>query len=321
MRVMQPAGRDVRMNLAIEEWVLDRAEARGPTLFLCVNDPCVVIGKNQNPWREIDLCAAEEEGVRLARRVSGGGAVAHDAGNLNYSFVVPRDRYDTAAQFGIVVRALGALGIRAELADRTSLRVDGSKVSGNAFCLRGRVALHHGTLLIDSDLDRMRRVLAVRPADVETHAVPSVPAPVANLCAFRPGLSMDDLKRTLIESAAEVYGGGIVHESDSEADRQFLDASIRRHASWDWIFGHTPSFTLRRPLERAGRPVGRVAIRVIDGRVADIAVEPGGSDAAVDEAIAAMSGTPFGELAIDRFISETWGNHRGHDVVPNRKGT
>ncbi len=309
MRVFRTGSRDVWRNLAVEEWLLDRAEAFGPTLFLCRNDPAVVIGKNQNPWREVDLDRARRAGVRVARRVSGGGAVYHDPGNLNYSFIVPRDRYDADAQFAAVIRALGSLGIDAGIGHRTNLCAGGRKVSGNAFCLKARVAMHHGTLLVRADLDRMGRLLPAVPPEVESHAVPSVPATVVNLTDLAPDLTADALERALVESATGLWGGPVESWTDEDAARWDWEDLWRRHASWDWIHGRTPPFRIRLPLRRGGARAGAVAVRVVDGLVAGLEFDP--PDAGADLAPGAGAGLRYDPAVIAGLLA---GNRGGWTV-------
>lgn len=292
MKVFRTDNRDAGRNLAVEEWLLDRAEAFGPVLFLCRNDPAMVIGKNQNPWREIDLAAARLSGVRIARRVSGGGTVYHDAGNLNYSFVVPRARYDAAAQFAAVIRALAACGVAAEIGNRTNLCAGGRKISGNAFCLKARVAMHHGTLLVRTDLGRMRRLIPDPPPQVEGHAVPSVPATVANLADLAPELTFDALERALAAAAAEMWGGPAGTLTDADAEAWDWADIRRRHESWEWVYGRTPPFRMR--LADAAAPGTSIVAHVVDGRLADLS-----SDPPRDRPLpAAILGAPFDPDAI-----------------------
>ena len=289
MRVLRTGNRDVWRNLAVEEWLLDRAEAFGPTLFLYRNDPAIVLGKNQNPWAEADLDRARHAGVRIARRASGGGAVYHDAGNLNYAFIVPRDRYDTAAQFGAVVRALASLNLVATLENRTSLAIGDRKISGNAFCLKARVALHHGTLLVRSELDRMSRLLKAVPAEFEGHAVPSVPAPVVNLVDLNREVTPERVEQALVESALGLFGGPLDLLADEEVSRWDWEDLYRRHASWEWVYGRTPPFRLCRAVCRDRRPAGRVIVTVEEGVIRDMVLDPAGADAGSLAALAAAA--------------------------------
>ena len=225
-------------NLAWEEWWLDRVETLGPALLFYVNAPALVVGKNQNPWRECSTGVARRERVALARRVSGGGTVYHDTGNLNYSAVLPRAGYRQDEVFDRALAALHDLGIHAQLAAGNSLTVQGLKFSGNAFCFRGPGVLHHGTLLVQSDLVRLRRYLSPALPNIETRAIASRPAAVVNLTDVRPGLSMDRLQESL---AAAFCGSPDVEDWKPPRDATWL-ALVDKHAGPGWVFGHTPPF-------------------------------------------------------------------------------
>jgi lipoate-protein ligase A len=266
MLIVQSQSTDVYRNLAAEEWLLDHAEGRGPILFLCVNSPCVVIGKNQNPWRECRLSLMEKEGVPLARRISGGGTVYHDAGNLNVGIIVPRTEYREEKQYELIFQALEKFGIKASKLRKNSLAVDGKKFSGQAFAFRGQQVLHHGTLLVSSDLDRLGRYLGSEICGIETKAVASVPAEVANLSAFAPDLTVEKLTDALTEEFKRMYGrvrecGSVgVWGSDGE-----LLPMINRLSSNDWKFNHTPRFQVT---------LNGQTLEVEKGRVANLEGQP-----------------------------------------------
>jgi lipoate-protein ligase A len=198
MLIVTTENREITRNLAVEEWLLDHAPHL-PVLFLYVNDPCVVIGKNQNPWRECRLSLMEQENVPLARRISGGGTVYHDPGNLNVSVIVPRTEYREDKQYELIFQTLEATALRHRnfsKLGKNSLGVDGKKFSGQAFCFRGERVLHHGTLLVNADLKRLGRYLGPELEGIQTKAVASVPAQVTNLS----GLTIETLSTALIET-------------------------------------------------------------------------------------------------------------------------
>jgi len=244
MLIVKTESSEVYRNLAVEEWLLGHAEGRGPILFLCVNSPCVVIGKNQNPWRECRLSLMEEAGVPLARRISGGGAVYHDEGNLNIGVIVPRAEYCEEQQYELIFNTLNRFGIKASRLLKNSLAVDGKKFSGQAFCFRGRHVLHHGTLLVNSDLGRLGRYLGAEIEAIETNAVASVPAHVTNLAPFAPGLTVEKLSGALMETFRKMYGSTGVCEygSDKEIPEAELLPMIEKLSSADWQLRHTPRF-------------------------------------------------------------------------------
>lgn len=245
MLIVQSQSTDVYRNLAVEEWLLDHAEGRGPILFLCVNSPCVVIGKNQNPWRECRLSLMEKAGVPLARRISGGGAVYHDAGNLNVGVIVPRTEYREEKQYELIFQALEKFGIKASKLRKNSLAVNGKKFSGQAFAFRGQHVLHHGTLLVHSDLDQLGRYLGSEIAGIETKAVASVPAEVMNLAEASPSLTLKKLSDTLAEEFKRMYAGarecGGVEVCGCGSNGELLSI-IGRLSSNDWKLNHTPRF-------------------------------------------------------------------------------
>ncbi|MBP7828742.1 MAG: lipoate--protein ligase family protein [Kiritimatiellae bacterium] len=232
MRVIQSQSADIRRNLAAEEWLLSEKAPALPLLFLWQSAPAVVIGKNQNPWLECRPGFLEEQGVRLARRVSGGGAVYHDAGNLNYAFILSRATYRRDALFARIISALAPLGLRAERLGRSGLGIGGRKFSGTAFCYRGDRVLHHGTLLVSADLQRLDEVLLPALVDIHGRAVPSERATVMNLSEAIPGLTVERVAAALSEG----------HEAMDAPPDPALAMQAEKHESPAWVFGNTPPF-------------------------------------------------------------------------------
>ena len=154
---------DPYFNLAMEKWLCDHLDGRR-ILYLWQNEHTVVIGKNQNPLKECRLAALKQDGGLLARRCSGGGAVYHDLGNLNFTFLVREADYSVPRQLEVILHALNALGIPAERSGRNDILADGRKCSGNAFYRSEGRCYHHGTLLVDVDRAAMSRYLTVDPA-------------------------------------------------------------------------------------------------------------------------------------------------------------
>lgn len=287
MKVLVSSTDDIFLNLALEEVLMDRVE-EGPFLFFWKSRKALVIGKNQNPWRECAWKLLEGEGGRLARRVSGGGTVYHDEGNLNYCFVTRRERYESCMPYDAVLAGLSAIGIHAHRMGRTSMGLDGRKFSGNAFCLRRNAALHHGTLLVKSELGNLHRYLAVPDWKFESRAVASEPAETCNLSSIHPNLS-DELLREVLSAEFAVRNGGSVEKVATE---EFLAlASARqyaeRHASWPWRFGETPPFTVNIPT------LGKFSVE--DGLVKEF-VSAGGSVVAAEGPTRFTSGEIFPRL-------------------------
>ena len=229
-------------NLAIEELCLDKVGPGGRILFLWQSSDTVVIGKNQNPWLECSLTAMEQGGAKLARRLSGGGAVFHDAGNLNFAFLMPRREYNDKIIFNLVIEALKRFGVQAAVMGKSSLVVNGRKVSGNAFCYRRENVLHHGTLLISTDLDKMGRYLASTHRPIRSRAIRSNPSPVANLQEMANSITVQRMAVVLAETAAAEWQQPITWSGAELFESKVLDPVEKKYASWEWRFGMTPPF-------------------------------------------------------------------------------
>ncbi len=234
MKLLRLETRNPYWNLAVEEFLFRCANES--ILLLWQNDPTVVIGRNQNAYAELDLAYARENGIAVARRITGGGAVYHDAGNLNYSFLAPQSA-QSGTDFDTFTKpmrdALQALGVRAVLSGRNDLEVDGKKISGSAqHTANGRV-LHHGTLLFDSDLEMLSRVLRVNADKLASKAIPSVRARVTNLRPLLPSIAdVDTLSRRIGAFWKERYGAEEIELlKDAEIERLY-----ERNRSQEWLF-------------------------------------------------------------------------------------
>ena len=241
MLIVESQSLDVYRNLAIEEFLMEHVVDQGPVLFLWQSRDAVVVGKNQNPWKECRLGRMQAEEVPLARRISGGGTVYHDAGNLNYCVIVDRREYREPQAFDMVIGALQPFGIKAERTGKSNLSTNGLKFSGNAFCFRKGRALHHGTLLLHTDLDRLKRYLGSMCDGIETHAIASVPANVVNL-----ERSIDELSIALKERFQHVYRDASerVEWAGDDMEMPGLDELYAKQRSDDWKYGATPKFEL-----------------------------------------------------------------------------
>lgn len=240
MRALFSISSDVYENLAAEEYFLDDFERIGPLLFFYVDSAAIVVGKNQNPWRECATGWARRMGVPIARRISGGGTVWHDLGNLNFSLILPRADYRQDEVFARVLQALTSLLPLGLEREGNSLMVAGRKFSGAAFCFRGPAVLHHATLLVDADLELLRRAMAPALPMIETRAVPSRPAPTVNLRQFVPSLGVSEVVRAL----ASAFAPDCALESWSPPTDDRYRKLVSRYRDPAWIFGYTPAFAV-----------------------------------------------------------------------------
>ena len=252
MFYLESPSRDPYFNLALEEYVFERMDKSKSYFMLWQNDNTIVVGKYQNTAEEIDQAYVDAHHIRVARRLSGGGAVYHDRGNLNFTFIV--DRADAPGlNFKIfvepVIRALARFGVHAEFTGRNDLTIDGMKFSGNAqYARRGRL-LHHGCIMLDSNLTSVADALRVKEAKFDSKAVKSVRSRVTTINAHAPApISMEDFKGALKECA--MASGELepctLTEEDLAAIRKLRD---EKYATWAWNYGCSPAYDMRREMK------------------------------------------------------------------------
>lgn len=243
--VFYSTSRNIWYNLSVEEYFLNTVTDEMCVLFIYQNEPAVVIGKNQNPWQECRTQFLKNEQAKLARRLSGGGAVFHDQGNINVSFICGKGRYEREKQFTVIIEALKKLGISVQLNQRYDLTVENRKFSGSAFCYRNNNVLHHSTLMVSVDVEKLNRCLKSTDHHINSNAVRSTPSDVVNLREITPSITESEVCEALIVSFKEHYGEHpriICIENDSHTES--LEQIYDKHASWEWQYGYTPSFNL-----------------------------------------------------------------------------
>ncbi|MFC1285629.1 lipoate--protein ligase [Bacillus paralicheniformis] len=240
---------DPRINLAIEEYCLKHLDPEETYLLFYINQPSIIIGKNQNTIEEINTKYVDENGIIVVRRLSGGGAVYHDLGNLNFSFITKDDgnSFHNFKKFTEpVVAALKKLGVDAELSGRNDLMANGRKISGNAqFSTKGRM-FSHGTLLFDSEIEHVVSALKVKKDKIESKGIKSIRSRVANISEFL------DQKMTTVEFRSMLLRyifdteGEIPEYKLTEKDWEIINQiSKERYQNWDWNYGKSPKFNLQ----------------------------------------------------------------------------
>ena len=234
-------------NIAVENYLLSLHETEVVTLYLWKNRRTVVIGQNQNPYSEVNLEALDADGGYLMRRKTGGGAVYHDDGNINFSFVVPKSLYDQTRQFRVIQRAVADFGIVAELSGRNDILTEGRKFSGNAFSKGKYQDLHHGTLLIKGNMEDLQRYLKPKPAKLQKHGVASVRSRVVNLSELNPDITSESIVPHLRKAFESEYAEYSEYSEYSEIiSRPEVRALYEQFASDEWRYGRWRSFTAQR---------------------------------------------------------------------------
>jgi lipoate-protein ligase A len=255
---------DPRINLAIEEYALKTMDVDKDSFFLFyINEPAIIIGKNQNTIEEINTDFVDINGIHVVRRLSGGGAVYHDLGNLNFSFLT-KDDGDSFRNFKKftqpIVDALKEMGVDAELSGRNDILAEGRKISGNAqFTTKGRM-FSHGTLMFDTEIDAVVSALKVRKDKIESKGIKSIRSRVANITEFlEQKATIEEFRLTLLKS---IFGGeeNIKEMVLTEEDwTNIKELSKERYGNWDWNYGKSPAFNMSHS-ERF--PTGGIDVRL-----------------------------------------------------------
>lgn len=310
-------------NIALESLLLDSLEAGEVILYLWQNFRTVVIGRNQNAWKECQTAVLKADGGYVARRLSGGGAVYQDLGNLNFTFLAKKDLYDVEKQMEVILRAVNRLGIAAEISGRNDITADGRKFSGNAFYHSGENYFHHGTIMVEVNTGRLSSYLNVQTEKLKSKGVDSVRSRVQNLAQWRPELTVEELKRALKKAFEEVYAcgepcGEMVFAGDGDSilpkgiSAESLTVRTERFASWDWIYGKKLPFS-REYEARFDWGCVQAQLTVDAGRVTDAAfysdtLFPEEFERASDAVVSRLIGCRYGTEEWTRGCSEAAGS-------------
>jgi len=258
---------DPKFNLSFEEWLIACNEPDEVVLFLWQNENTIVIGRNQNPYKECDVKKLKEDNVQLVRRLSGGGAVYHDRGNLNFTFVASDENYDVEHNMKVILSGVSKFGIHGCFNGRNDLLVQERKFSGNAFVSDNGMNCHHGTLLIDVDLDKLSRYLTVSPLKLESKGIDSVSSRVINLKEISRDITVESLKDALIMSFNEFYKteAQIIILNEKEID---VTTYLEKYNSWDWNYSESPDFSIAVE-DKFDWGIFEIHLELSDGRIKD----------------------------------------------------
>ncbi len=272
MKYIESNSTDPYFNLALEEYVFDRLPKDESYFMLWQNANTIVIGKYQNALEEVNQTVVDERGIKVARRLSGGGAVYHDMGNLNFTFIV--DQKDVKGMnFKIfvepVVETLKGFGVAAEFTGRNDIVIDGMKISGNSQYVKKHRVMHHGCIMLDSDLEKVADALNVKAAKFKSKNSKSVRSRVTTINAHAPRkISMEEFKTALKE---HILGsdGMEPYELTEEDLREIKRLRDEKYSTWAWNYGQAVQYEMTRE-EKFDAGLVTVNMTAKDGRIVDI---------------------------------------------------
>ena len=264
---------DPAFNLAAEQYVFDALPRDRMYFMLWQNDNAIIVGKYQNTFAEINEAYVKEHGIRVVRRLSGGGAVYHDLGNLNFTFIADAGTLSTL-NFTIfcepVIRTLAKFGVTAEVNGRNDMTIDGRKFSGNSQYLKQGRVMHHGTILFDSDLSVVSNALRVDESKFQSKASKSVRSRVTNVAAYLSApVSLPEFRSALLADIAQSVGGEAY--AFSAADLAAIEKlRAERYGTWEWNYGFSPACTIERRARIEGCGTVEIRIGVSGGHISEM---------------------------------------------------
>lgn len=261
-------------NLALEEYVLNRLDPSHPYVIIWQNEPTVVIGRNQNALAEVNVKYVKENNIHVVRRLSGGGAVYHDLGNLNFTFIVDGEK-GVVSNFEFftrpVVKALRSLGVNAEFSGRNDITIDGKKFSGNAQYWSKNRLLHHGTILFNSDLAVVQEALNVKTDKLQSKGVKSVRSRVTNIYPYlKTPVTIEEFKEVLLKYMQEEQTGpDIILSPEQIAEVEAIKE--QRYAKWEWNIGESPECEVVKEQRFPGGKL-ELHLNIASGRIEDLQI-------------------------------------------------
>ncbi len=267
---------DPHFNLALEEYVLKEMDPTQDYLILWQNSPSVIIGRNQNTLEEINKEYVDEHKINVVRRLSGGGAVYHDLGNLNFTFITTskdeiRNNFRRFQE--PVVKALARFGVTAEQSGRNDITIDGKKFSGNAQYYDQDRVLHHGTILFASDLSKVQEVLTVRADKIASKGIKSVRSRVTNVIDYLSGpISVQEFKDTLEGILLEDSKDNQAYEMTQEDLKRIKVLMEKRYLTWEWNYGKSPGYDFKKG-DRFDGGFVELLLKVDKGQIIDIKIQ------------------------------------------------
>ncbi|QQY79459.1 lipoate-protein ligase [Keratinibaculum paraultunense] len=262
-----------QFNLALEQYVFDNLNQFDEIFLLWINEPAIIVGKNQNTIEEINLDYVKENNIHVVRRLSGGGAVYHDLGNLNYT-IISKSKGSSSFNFEAfskpVIEVLDKLGVKAEFTGRNDITIDGKKFCGNAQYMKKGKVLHHGAILFDTDLTVLSKALKVSKDKIESKGVKSVRSRVTNIIDYLDEkITVEDFKQLLLEHMFKKDSKIKEYKLTEEDYANINKLMEERYSTWEWNFGKSPKFNISKSKRF---PAGKVETKIYveNGRINEL---------------------------------------------------
>lgn len=250
MIYLEPKSNDPRYNTAFELYAFNEIANQDDVFILWINEPCIVVGKNQNTVEEINQKYCDSKGIKIVRRISGGGAVYHDLNNLNYTIISnnAKDKtYDFKSMSQPVIESLGQMGIKAEFTGRNDILIDDQKICGNAQYVRGDRVMHHGCILFDVDLHVLGQALQVSADKIESKGKKSVRTRVTNIKDHLADKSITVIDfKNILRAYMDKHYHMTEHVLSDAQNQEVLKLQASHNDSWDWVYGKNPEFSIKR---------------------------------------------------------------------------
>lgn len=293
-------------NIASERYFLDYVDE--DIFYLYVNAPCIVIGRHQNAYAEINQAYVQAHGIDVVRRESGGGAVYHDQGNLNYGFIVQNQHKEIAEIFQAftkpILSVLNRLGAEAYFSGRNDLLIEGKKFSGNAQYHTQNKVLLHGTLLFSSELEKLSAALNADPRKFQDKSVKSVNSRVTNILPYLSSpISMEEFSQAIIQEVLSLFPEASLYMLSEKEKTRIQQISDKKYSTWDWVYGKSPAFTYRHTLKYA---FGLLETRILveQGKLKNLAIYGdffGRRE--LDELIVLLRDQPYERRALENILN------------------
>lgn len=266
---------DPRLNLALEEYALRNFSAEADYLLFYINEPSIIIGRNQNTLEEINQEYVNEKNIHVVRRISGGGAVYHDLNNLNFSFITNhgiKSLHNFKKFTAPVIKVLRKMGLNAELKGRNDILIDNKKISGTAQFSTGKRMISHGTLLLDTDLGEVVNALNVRMTKIESKGLKSVRSRVANISDFlKEPIDIMKFRQLLLEGLYEESEPFKKYRLTPEDWKEVHQLKNEKYDTWEWNYGSSPKFNIQRSKRFS---IGEIDLRIFveKGHISDFKI-------------------------------------------------